>query len=441
MALGGGNFSVQNKVLPGSYINFVTTANASTVFAERGTGAIIMPMAWGEEGTVIEVTQEDFERNCPKIFGYQYTDDEMAGIRDFFKYGKTLLAGRLNANGKKAENILAEALYTGSAGNKISTDISADVDDEESFNVYTYFDGDLVDSQYVSSWDELQDNDYVKWKKNGNLTDSGPYMLEGGTDGTTSVAQVSTFLGNIEAYSVNTIAVDSSDQVTMGMLVSFVKRMRDEKGIKLQAVVYGNKKYDYEGVVCVFNKFSFTGDFTDASSVHKGIYWVSGAVAGCAINRSLTNKTYNGEYTIYTAYTQNELETAVNGGNFVFHKVGDDVRVLLDYNTLVTFTTEKNEYFRDNQTVRICDQIATDIASIFNDSYLGLVPNDSAGRISLWSDIVKHHKNLQQLRALDDFDEEDVSVEPGESKNSVVVYDAVMPVNAMAKLYMTVTVN
>ncbi len=441
MALGGGNFSVQNKVLPGSYINFITTASASTVFAERGTGAIIMPMVWGEVGTVIEVTQEDFERNCPKIFGYQYTDDEMMCIRDFFKYGKTLLVGRLNANGKKAGNILAEALYTGSAGNKISTYMSPDVDDEEYFNVYTYFDGDLVDSQYINSWDGLKDNDYVKWKKNGNLVKNGPYMLEGGTDGTTSVAQVSTFLENIEAYSINTIAVDSSDEVTMGMLVSFVKRMRDEKGVKLQAVVYGNKKYDYEGVVCVLNKFSLTGDFTDESVAHKGIYWVSGAVAGCAINRSLTNKTYNGEYTVYTAYTQNELETALNEGNFVFHKVGDDVRVLLDYNSLVTFTPEKNEYFRDNQTVRICDQIATDIASIFNNSYLGLVPNDSAGRISLWSDIVNHHKNLQQLRALDDFDEEDVSVESGESKNSVVVYDAVMPVNAMAKLYMTVTVN
>ena len=29
MALGGGTFLVQNKVLPGAYINFISVANAS----------------------------------------------------------------------------------------------------------------------------------------------------------------------------------------------------------------------------------------------------------------------------------------------------------------------------------------------------------------------------------------------------------------------------
>lgn len=441
MALGGGNFTVQNKVLPGTYINFITTASASTVFAERGTGAIIMPMSWGPCRTAIEITEEDFERNCPKIFGCQYTDDEMMGIRDFFKNGKKLIAGRLNSGGKKADNTYATAVYTGTAGNKISIKIDENINDDELFDVYTYFDGDVADSQTVEKWSELEDNDFIKWKKDCTLEITTLTPLTGGTDGTTSISEVSAFLDIIDGMGANTVAVDSSDTTTMAVLVSFAKRMRDEKGIKIQAVVYGNRNYDYEGVVAVLNKFSTTGDFGDTENAHKGVFWVSGAVAGCAINRSLTNKKYDGEYSVYTGYSQSHLESAVQNGNFIFHKVGDTVRVLMDYNTLITFTPEKNEYFRDNQTVRICDQIATDVASIFNDSYLGLVPNDKAGRTSLWSDIVKHHKNLQTMRALDDFDEEDVVVELGDSKNSVVVYDAVVPVNAMAKLYMTVTVN
>ena len=78
---------------------------------------------------------------------------------------------------------------------------------------------------------------------------------------------------------------------------------------------------------------------------------------------------------------------------------------MLDINSLKTTTSEKGEDFKDNQTVRICDQIAGDVAEIFNNYYLGKVPNDNAGRNSLWCDIVKHHQKLKDIRAIDDFDE------------------------------------
>lgn len=49
-------------------------------------------------------------------------------------------------------------------------------------------------------------------------------------------------------------------------------------------------------------------------------------------------------------------------------------------------------------------------------------------------------KQLNEIRAIEDFSEDDVTVSQGESKKSVVVTDAVTVVNAMDKLYMTVTV-
>ena len=36
MALGGGSFTVQNKELPGAYINFVSAASASPELSARG---------------------------------------------------------------------------------------------------------------------------------------------------------------------------------------------------------------------------------------------------------------------------------------------------------------------------------------------------------------------------------------------------------------------
>ncbi|MDE6111624.1 MAG: phage tail protein, partial [Eubacterium sp.] len=128
-------------------------------------------------------------------------------------------------------------------------------------------------------------------------------------------------------------------------------------------------------------------------------------------------------------------------GEFTLHRVGNDVRVLEDVNSLVTVSDNKGEIFKDNQTIRVIDQIANDIAVLFNTKYLGVVPNDAAGRISLWSDIVKHHEQLQDIRAIEEFSDEDVTVAQGNSKKSVVVNDAVTVVNAMAKLYMTVTVS
>ena len=55
-------------------------------------------------------------------------------------------------------------------------------------------------------------------------------------------------------------------------------------------------------------------------------------------------------------------------------------------------------------------------------------------------DLVKINQELQKLRAIEDFQDTDVVVYQGDTKKSVVVEMAVTPVNAMSKLYMTVTI-
>ena len=44
MALGGGTFLVQNKILPGAYINFISVANASASLSDRGIATLPLPM-------------------------------------------------------------------------------------------------------------------------------------------------------------------------------------------------------------------------------------------------------------------------------------------------------------------------------------------------------------------------------------------------------------
>jgi hypothetical protein len=231
MALGGGIFTTQNKVLPGSYINFVSAARASAQVSDRGYAAIALSLDWGAENAVTEVTSEDLQLRSTKLFGYDYTSDKLKELRELFLNARVVYLYRLNSGGTKATNAYATALYGGIRGNDITI------------------------------------------------------------------------------------------------------------------------------------------------------------------------------------------------------------------NSLVTTTDTKGEVFKENQTVIICDNIANDIADIFNTRYLGVVPNDNAGRTSLWSDIVKYYEQLETIRAIEDFDEADVTVTQGDSKKAVVVNSAITVINAMAQLYMTVTVG
>lgn len=433
MALGGGTFVTQNKDLPGAYINFISAASANAALSERGIATMPLDLDWGVDGEVFEVTNGDFQKNSMEIFGYEYTNDKLKGLRDLFLNTKTLYAYKLTSGGVKAANDFATALYTGVRGNDIKITIQENADDASLFDVKTVVGTTVVDEQTVAKAADLVANKFVTWK-DAELTVTAATPLSGGSNGAVDGAAYQAYLDKIESYTYNTMGVVVTDETTKTLFASFVKRLRDEMGIKFQLVLY-NKAADFYGTINVKNKVTDEG-WSEASLV----YWVTGVSAGCEVNRSNQNKVYNGEFTVDTNYTQNQLAAAIKAGEFTLHKVGSDVRVLEDINSMVTTSDTQGDIFKDNQTIRVIDQIANDIAVLFNTKYLGVVPNDNAGRTSLWSDIVKHHQQLNDIRAIEDFADSDVSVAQGNTKKSVVVTDAVTVVNAMGKLYMTVTV-
>ena len=433
MALGGGTFFTQNKVLPGAYINFISASKASATLSDRGYAAMALELDWGVENTIFEVTNGDLQKNSMKLFGYDYTAPQLKGLRDLFLNLKTLYIYRLTSGGVKATNTYATAKYCGTRGNNLKVVISNNIEEEEKFDVSLYIDDTtLLDKQTVSQMSELVDNDYVTWKSGASLSETAGEPLSTGTNGTVNGLAHQTFLDKAESYYFNILGCVSTEDEIKSLYVAYTKRLRDEVGAKFQLVVH-NKEADYEGVINVIND-------VEESPVSSLVYWVTGAEASCAVNASLLNKKYDGEFTVKADYTQSQLEGFINAGKFTFHKVGNDVRVLSDINTLLTTSDVKGDVFKENQTIRVCDQIANDIANIFNTRYLGVVPNDANGRISLWNDIVKHHQQLQDIRAIENFTSEDVTVAQGDTKKAVVVYDKVTVVNAMAQLYMTVEI-
>ncbi|HBF8232481.1 phage protein [Clostridioides difficile] len=436
MALGGGTFVTQNKILPGAYINFISAKRATSSLSDRGIVAMPLELDWGIDEEAFQVTSDDFEKYSVKYFGYDYTHEKLKGLRDLFKNIRLGYFYKLN-KGVKASCTIAIAKYSGIRGNDLKVIVTTNIDDNTKFDVVTLLDNKKVDTQIAKVITDLQDNDYVSWKKDATLEASAGLVFTGGTNGeVVTGAEYQAFLDKIESYSFNALGCLATTTEIKSLFVEFTKRMRDRVGAKFQTVLYKKSDADYEGVVSVENKIKDAGLLESSL-----IYWTTGAIAGCDINKSNTNKKYGGEFDVDVNYTQLQLEEALKTGKFIFHKVGDEVHVLEDINTFVSFTDDKNDDFSSNQSVRVLDQIANDIAILFNTKYLGKVPNDAAGRISFWNDVVKHHKELENIRAIEDFKTDDVSVELGNDKKTVIVSDGVKVINAMSKLYMTVSVS
>lgn len=435
MALGGGSFTMQNKELPGTYINFVSAASASAVLSERGIATMPLELDWGREGEVFEVTGEDFRKDSMKMFGYAFESPQLKGLRDLFMGARKLCAYRLNGGGEKAGNSLATALYSGKRGNDLKIVILENADDPQRFDVMTYLGTTRVDLQTVGTAAELAANDYVTFKPGAELVATAGAPLTGGTNGSVSGAAHQAYLNKVESYTFNTMGVVVTDETTKKLYAAFARRLRDEMGVKFQLVLYQARFADYMGVISVKNRVLDEG-CSEASLV----YWVTGAECGCAVNKSCQNRAYEGNYAVDTDYTQDQLKQAVKDGEFVLHKVNADVRVLEDVNSMVTTTDTCGEVFKDNQAIRVMDQLGNDDAVLFNTKYLGIVPNNAAGRTSLWSDLVKVRQRLQDLGAIENFTDSDVEVVQGDNKKTAVVTSAVEISGTMGKLYMTVTV-
>lgn len=438
MALGGGTFLTQNKILPGAYINFISVANASATLSDRGIATIPLDMNWGPENQVMTVELADFLKNSQKIFGYAYTADELKPMREIFKHAKTVYFFRLNTSGVKAANTFCTAKYPGTRGNSLRTVITESENSTEAktlYDVATYLDTVQVDLQTgISALADLAPNDYVDWMTGATLSLTASLPLTNGTNGAVTDAAYQTYLDKMEAYNFNAMGCPSNSATVAALFAAFCERMRDDVGKKFQVVCFRNLA-DYEGVVSVKN--TITGATDDPALIP----WVTGVIAGTAVNKSATNMDYDGEYTVDTDYTQTQLENGIKEGSFMFHQVDEKVVVLEDINTFVSVTDVKSSDFSSNQTIRVLDQIANDIAVLFGKKYIGKVPNDASGRVSLWNDIVKHHMELQNIRAIENFTSDNVTVAQGDTKKAVVVTDYVTPVNAMAQLYMTVYVQ
>ena len=299
MALGGGTFTSQNKVLPGAYINIVTAGNPVVTIGERGTVALPIALSWGKTG-VYTVTAEEFQQNSIGVFGYSYTANEMQSLREVFKHAQKVLVYNLNEGGTAAKCTHATAKYAGSRGNALKVVIQKNVDDSNKFDVTLLLDGTKVFQQTVATVSELSENEFVTWTQTALAVTAG-LTLTGGTDGTAATGTHQNALNAFESCKFDILVC--TDAAQNALYAAYTERLRETRGIKFQMVGV-NVDADYKGIVSL------------VSEQANALYWTAGALAGCAVNKSCTNKIYDGELTIATPHTQLELENCILTGLF-----------------------------------------------------------------------------------------------------------------------------
>lgn len=443
MPLGGGKWVVQNKLLPGAYVNFKSKPNITFVFADRGYGAIALPLDWGPEGEITTIDNTRLHEQSYRYLGHTFTDPALKPIRTIMLGAKVLHVYNLNSGGAKATTSLATggltvtARHPGIAGNKIGVSIENDVDIPDNYVITTYLEGLPLNVQSVPSLDKFRDNYFIDLT--GTLSENAltaMTLLEGGENGTVKAGAHADFLTKVQGEYFNDIAYAGTDDQIRRLYEAFAKRMVDEIGYYIQCSVY----HSTENHIAIT---SVEFDALNEDNIAAGVYWYLGQSAGTELGRNPAANLYNGEYELSFVTDRLEAEKAIKEGHLIMHKIDGQLRLLEDVNTFTNYSKEFTEDWSLNEVVRIAFQRAKDITTLFKKYYMQKVLNNADGRAMLWADCVYHAQDVLQgqLGVLEGYDPDDTTVTKGIQKGGVVIYDAIIPVTTMTKLYMTIEID
>lgn len=445
--MAGGTWNAQNKVRPGVYIRFKSSGQMGLTTGERGVVAICEPLSWGPVAQVMEINAGD---DMTQYTGYDITSPNNLFLNEIFKGSnrtdgpsKVLLYRPTASSSSEATvttgSLTATALYPGVRGNDISIVITELTEPASSFLVSTVVDNEIVDQQTAATIDQLVNNDWVNFSGTGALTATAGSPLVGGADGTVQSAAYSAFLTAIEPYKFDIIIYDGSDSTVQDAMISFVERIANDAGQYSQLVASGLTNPDSRFVINVESGVTLASgtQLTAAQTT----WWVGGAQAGAKYNESLTYAAYPNAVNVSPLLTNSQYIQALESGEFVLFADDGVVKVEQDINSLVTYTQDISEPYHKNRVMRLLDTIANDIYQQFSDGYIGVVNNNDAGRMQFKSAIVGYLLDIQANNGIQNFEAEDVEVLAGQSIDAIVVNIAIMPVDSVEKIYLTITVN
>lgn len=439
--MAGGTFTPgSDKVRAGLYMNFKAKALAGISVKERGTIVLPLLLGWGNPRKFVSITKES---DTYDYLGYDFNSVEMLSVREALKGSREILVYRLSDGVKATVTVApltATAKYSGTRGNDISVVITTDVLQPTKKLVRTIVNGKVVDEQLAINVVDLKPNDWVVWSGTGPLANSAGSSLVTGATAAVINSDYTDFLSASETQIFNAIAFPVTDPTLKTSFVTFIQRLRDEEGKKVQGVV-ANHPGDYEGIINVTNGVILnSGQALDAVGA---VPYVAGITAGASYVQSNTYRNYEGAVDANPRLKHSEIISKLGVGEFVFFFDGKSVKVEQDINSLFSYTQDKNKRFSKNRTIRVLDAINNDLLSTFSESYVGKIDNDEDGQFILKSGVNMYFQTLEDAGAIKNFDPEtDFIIDAEKSIGEVVIATVgAQPVDSMEKFYFTVEVK
>ena len=471
----------ENKRRPGAYINVVGKGNNNN---GADIGRTLLPVStqlnWGAKG-IIKLNSDS---NFQALLGHDIDEPELQTLHEVLKGANTVLL--LNNNDGTAASATEATLpwtmtakYPGTLGNNLHVTVEKN---DSKVTVSTLFGTKVVDQQVigVDKPNTLFDNDYVSFKLTSEMTPQPPSSGSDGNDsngsdggkttraskapvvmaskldqlssdvtvdltgGTTSPVKISDLLNDAletEDYDVATTAGFPVDNPLHKQLVDEIKHLREDNDIKVRGVIpYTGDKVNYEGISTVANGVVL-GDGTELdATVAAGFF--AGASSSANAAKSLTYVEYPDAISAYPKFSNDRTIEALESGEIVFTtKRNETVVIEQDINSLTSFTDEKPVFFGKNRVVRTMDTIVTNTKRTFEDMFIGKITNSSTGRDLFKANRISYLQGLADSDVISDFKEEDITVEAGNDRDSILVNLAVKPLDSMEKLYMTMVVQ
>ncbi|WP_127849722.1 phage tail sheath subtilisin-like domain-containing protein [Lacticaseibacillus hulanensis] len=480
--MAGGTFTQTNKKRPGAYIN-IKAPTTAVPSADTTRGVVFFVggnyLGWGATGIVTLNSASDFQ----KLLGVDLTSDlpgltvnptqggaeisvdqkqiaMLHGLRETIKAASKVLFYNINTGEKAAlaENAwpwVFTAKYPGERGNTIQVGVAKDASVDGQFIVTTYFGTVAVDRQTVTAASQLLSNDYVDVtvSADGSIDDGAALLdafdaastksLTGGTTDTSADIDTDSLIASMEVQEFNTVVAAGQEPTATihALIASTVERLRDDEGQKVTAVIPDGTTVDadYEGLIVVANGVTLEDGTVLSASEAAG--WVAGAEAAAAVNQSLTYAEYPNAIDVTPRYDDESTIAGLNAGKLMFTVRRDGTVVIeQDINSLHTFTSDKSSSLSKNRVMRVLDELAQNTKDTFESSFIGKINNDTTGRDLFKANRIQYINTLVNSGAVQAFDNDDITVDPGDELDQVIVTLGVQPIDAMEKLYMTVTI-
>lgn len=287
----------------------------------------------------------------------------------------------------------------------------------------------------------LQNNDWVDFSGTATayVTATAGVNLAGGINGALTPTAYADALTALEPYTFTILCYDGEDATIKASYATFIQRLGYGDGRYSQFVTSDYHNADEITVISVDNGYELDdGTLLDAA---EATWWISGIQASASVSQTMTYAIHPDAVRVNPPLTSDERDAKIQEGSIVFIEEFGQVKILTDINTFTSYEPEKGRIFSKNRTVRVLFNIANDIYRTFSLYYIGTVDNTPVGRNLFKKEIIGYLLQLEGQGAIQNFTADDVEVLPGIDADAIVVNVYIQVVNAVEKVYMSVTVT